>query len=129
MCSRGRFFLMRGVMTGNRQPRVDPNKFREGSLTIEFITGLLVLMVPFLFAISEVLRVELTARRTIMGAQEQCLIKAVQMNRNRHYQVLSVPALGQVEIMDGTRRIFRNWGPGVVELERIYYIGSGAGRD
>lgn len=113
-------------MTGNRQPRFDS---REGALTIEFITGLLVLMVPFLFGISEVLRVELTARRTIMGAQEQCLTKAIQMNRNRHYQVLSVPVLGQVEIMEGTRRIFQNKGLRAVELRRTYYIGSGTGRD
>lgn len=116
-------------MTGRRDLNGARIKSCEGALTIEFIVGLLVLMVPFLFGISEVLRVELVARRTIMGAQEQCISAAAQRSRIREYDTHPVPVSGQVEIMGGTRRIFKNWGPGVMTFGRTYYIGYGAGRE
>jgi len=115
-------------MTGNYSKEGLSQDHRGGWMTVEFILGILVLMVPFMVAIAEVYRVEIMARRLILSAQKESVIRAASLSRNSHYHVIKQSVHDEVDMMSATHRIF----PPLrisVELGRTYYVGSGTGRD
>lgn len=96
---------------------------------IEFITGMMVLMVPLLLAVAEIYRFEQKARRTIMRAQQECITLAAQRSRSGSSKGVTVRVEDQINLMESTRRVFPNMRLGGRRLARTYYIDTGTGRE
>ncbi|MCE9614482.1 MAG: hypothetical protein K8T26_09410 [Lentisphaerae bacterium] len=103
-----------------------PQRLRgaSGSVTVEFTAGLLVLWVPFVLAMTEVYRVEHYSRKLLSSAQVTC-IRAAAERAGGTARTLSTPMSVDVPILPQTQRVFPDWQPHSLHLERTYYIEAG----
>ncbi|NCC60145.1 MAG: hypothetical protein EOM12_04225 [Verrucomicrobiae bacterium] len=116
-------------MNGNVTNLVIVEQNRSGFVTLEFIFGLLLIIIPLLIVCSEVYRVEQYGRKMLFSAQAKCISKAV----NHRYaigQENKVTVKEDVDFMDITDRVFeKRIMNGKVHFERDYYILSGTGME
>ena len=96
-------------------------------VTIEFVAGCVVVLIPLLVAVTEVYRVEQRARRMLFAAQRECIAEAVSRNSGAGRE-LSVEVAEDVALLQATRRIFPDWRPLSTRFEKTYYILTGSGR-
>jgi len=101
---------------------------KAGFMTLELLTGIVVIIIPVMVAIAEVYRVEWAACRVITSAQKDCIQSAVRQNHGHNYQVITIQAEEDVPVLRATQRIFPDWRPRSIHLEREYWIGTGTGK-
>ena len=101
---------------------------RSGQVTVEFVAAILVILLPMLLGLSEVYRVEHRARKLLFSAQRQCIAEAIRLNGVVE-GTLEIPMRADVEILPSTRRVFPNWRPKPIRLEKSYFITTGSGRE
>ncbi len=116
-------------MSGKQNQRGKTDHHAGGFVSLEFLAGIVVIMVPLLLAWSEVYRIEHYARKMLFAAQSQCMAEAVD-NRRNSYREVSVTVEEDVRMLDATRKVF---GAGLdrweVHFERTYYVLTGTGME
>ena len=116
-------------MTGKKTDRRETEPDNRGFVSLEFLVGLAVIMVPLLLAWSEVYRAEHYARKMLLSAQSKCIAEAVD-NRRNSYREVSVSVEEDVRMLDATRKVFGTWlNRWDVHFERTYYVLTGTGME
>lgn len=111
--------------------RRQKNQFRNGSrrglVTVELMAAGIVILIPFLLALSELARLDLVARRLQFAAQKTCIVAGVSGNTDPTFRLVSIDSRADVAMRPEVAALLGGGRSASVTLKRRYWIATGTG--
>ena len=100
---------------------------RYGSVTIEMLAVGTAILIPFLLALSELVRLDRASRGLQFAAQKSCIKAAIAGNDDPSFRVIPVESQVRVAMRPEVVSLLKGERGASVTLRRCYWVATGTG--